>query len=75
MLYDMSGNLWEWVHDTYTYSLTGLSSDPVVDSSGSKVIRGGFSNSSIDTLRSAKRDDLNGINRVSNTGFRVTQSQ
>lgn len=54
-LYDMHGNVWEWVQDKYHKTLGG-GTDPLHTSSGSsRVVRGGgWSNSAL-RLRSANR--------------------
>ena len=70
-LYDMSGNVEEWVWDRFTTSLGVDATDPVGPSSGSRrFVRGGsWSSGSID-CRSATRIGLLPSNSDSNLGFR-----
>jgi formylglycine-generating enzyme required for sulfatase activity len=39
----MSGNVWEWCHDTYTDDVNSIPSDgrPFVDQGNERVLRGG----------------------------------
>ena len=55
-LYDMHGNVWEWVHDRYGSYAGGPVSDPQGPSSGSvRVLRGGSWNFYASNCRSALR--------------------
>ncbi|MDR0464393.1 MAG: formylglycine-generating enzyme family protein [Treponema sp.] len=83
-LYDMHGNVWEWVWDIYTrsYDNAGGSVNPIGPSSGStRVIRGGGWNSGASECRSARRwtgdtDAANGETPDhfgTNHGFRVVR--
>lgn len=72
-LYDMHGNVWEWVADRYTDHLgTAAVTDPTVPSSGSsRVWLGGGDSSVAGACRSASRVDDSPSSRLSWRGFRV----
>ena len=77
-LYDMSGNVWEWVEDGYggygDYP-TGTLTDPKGDSSGSyRVLRGGSWNYNASYSRSAFRYSSSPDNRYNRIGFRLRRT-
>ena len=74
-IYDMSGNINEWVHDWYATYPSGFTVDPV-NPSGSpfKVYRGGYWNSTARYIRSAERLNVSPGSQYSNIGFRVGRS-
>ena len=68
----MSGNVWEWTHDTYTASLgTGDTTDPVREIDSYRVVRGGSWSHNPHDLRSARRYDNAPGSRFHHFGFRV----
>ena len=73
-IYDMSGNVGEWVWDWYgSYSYTSQT-DPTGPYSGSdRVGRGGSWNNNADNLRSANRNNNDPSNSNNNLGFRLVR--
>ena len=76
-IYDMSGNVWEWVYDwsgTYIYDDSVVSSPTgAVDGQG-RVVRGGSWNNVASPLRVSNRNYDNPDNRHNLLGFRLTRT-
>lgn len=75
-LYDMAGNVQEWIADCYHESYDGAPQDGSVwlrPHCTQRVVRGGGYTSPLDTLRSAKRGQLDQDTRLDNLGFRVVR--
>jgi formylglycine-generating enzyme required for sulfatase activity len=76
-LYDLHGNVSEWVEDCWNSSYLGAPKNGNSWTSGhcaSRVLRGGSWSNKQRYLRSASRDFINALNRNDNVGFRIARS-
>jgi formylglycine-generating enzyme required for sulfatase activity len=75
-LYDMAGNVWEWVYDCYQDSYSGLTGkDPVNDRTGSeRVLRGGSWYNFARYVRAAVRYERSPAYSDYDVGFRLLRS-
>ena len=76
-LYDMSGNLWEWVQDCWHHSYAGAPSDGEAWQSGNcsrRVVRGGSWLYDPRNIRSAVRYEGDAEYRSDSFGFRVART-
>jgi formylglycine-generating enzyme required for sulfatase activity len=74
-LYDMHGNVWEWVQDRYGDYPAGPVTDPTGSASGKRrVLRGGSWSYNAGFTRSAFRNYFNPGFRYNDVGFRVARA-
>jgi formylglycine-generating enzyme required for sulfatase activity len=76
-LYDMQGNVWEWVEDTWHDNYDGAPEDGSVWTSGDpdyRVARGGSWRNDTSYLRAAAREKRNINVRFDTLGFRVARA-
>ena len=75
-LFDMHGNVWEWVEDCWNENYTTAPGNSAAWTAGdceSRVVRGGSWNSDVNKLRSAARGWNNPGGRNRSIGFRVAR--
>ena len=73
-LFDMTGNVWEWVQDCYDpHGVETDGADAQKQTCADRVIRGGSWNYGPDELRAANRDAHRPGTRGSGLGFRVAR--
>lgn len=76
-LYDLTGNVWEWVQDCWHDSYAGAPSDGRAWESREcrhRVRHGGSWDSYPEFFRSAHRTGLTAVIRGDNVGFRIARS-
>ena len=76
-VYDMSGNVWEWINDWYDghYYKNSPESNPLgPDSGGGKVLRGGAWNAVTNYLRTSARFASSPATSTNYIGFRCARS-
>ena len=74
-IYDMSGNVWEWVWDLYGAYPNGTMTDPTGSSTGSRrVIRGGSWSGDSSQVRVADRGASEPGDRNRRVGLRIARS-
>jgi formylglycine-generating enzyme required for sulfatase activity len=74
-LYDLHGNVWEWVQDWYGAYEVAPQTNPTGPASGSsRVLRGGSWNDAGNVVRSSYRDSYAASHRNSILGFRLART-
>ena len=73
-LYDMSGNVWEWVQDNYRADLLGGLNPLHIDSNSYSVIRGGSWRYREESAHCTSRNQSHPDFRLNYVGFRLVRS-
>jgi formylglycine-generating enzyme required for sulfatase activity len=75
-IYDMSGNVWEWVEDSWHEDFSGAPTDGSawISDSTNRVIRGGSWFSDWQSVQAAKRFGFSQSGRSNNIGFRIVRT-
>ncbi len=73
-LYDLHGNLYEWVHDSYSIPTEEAQTDPMSPSSDMKVLKGGDWNNFPSNLRPAFRTSSSASTHYTRFGVRLAKS-
>ena len=74
-LFDMSGNVWEWCWDFYGKYSSGVQINPTgIESSFSRIVRGGSSNNSESVCRISNRGSVNASYSNNDIGFRLART-
>jgi formylglycine-generating enzyme required for sulfatase activity len=72
-LYDMQGNVWQWVQDTYSDYKKNAVSDPVNNKGDKRVLRGGSWDMTAIEMRVSNRFAIPPNLKNNNAGFRLVR--
>lgn len=74
-LYDMSGNVWEWVSDKYATYNNEPQENPYITAGGMHALRGGRWGGDANEIRVFHRAPYPRNDRCNNSGFRIARSK